>query len=106
MRRFMKIPTNISRFGATGIVMGCMAIFLMPIQSRAQGAPSQDINDYICGKLDDFTAVMKVVQHDDDAGAKINRDFPKIYQLKGNVKVQYKEENKLRLDARIQTAAV
>ncbi len=74
-------------------------------ESRAQ-APSKDINDYVCGKLDDFTAVMKVIQHNDGAGAKINKDFPMIYQLKGDVKVQYKEENRLRLDARLKTANV
>jgi len=46
------------------------------------------------------------MSHNDDAGAKINKDFPMIYQLKGDVKVEYKEENKLRLDARLKTANI
>ena len=80
---------------------------MLPANSNAQGSePGEDINGYVCAKLDDFTAVMKVVQHDDNAGGKINKDFPMIYQLKGDVKVQYKEENKLRLDARIKTSNI
>ena len=81
------------------------AVALLPAAARAQ-AISQNIDDYVCAKLDDFTAVMKVLQHNDDAGAKINKDFPMIYQLRGDVKVQYKDENKLRLDARLMTSNV
>ena len=86
-------------------VIGLAVASMLPSNANAQ-AVSQNINDYICAKLDDFTAVMKVVQHDDTAGGKINKDFPMIYQLKGDVKVQYKDENMLRLDARLQTANV
>ena len=103
----MKITTSISQFGAAILLIGCVAgSVMLQVHGAAQAPPSQDINDYICAKLDDFTAVMKVMQHDDEAGAKINKDFPMIYQLKGDVKVQYKEPDKLRLDARLKTANV
>lgn len=66
---------------------------------------SSNINDYICAKLDDFSAIMKVVPPvNNEAAAKVNKDFGLFYTLKGDVKVQYKEENKLRLDARIKTS--
>jgi outer membrane lipoprotein-sorting protein len=94
--------------GKTGIRALLVAAVLTcgAAEVRAQGKISSDINDYICSKLDDFSGVMKVVSHDDEAGGKINKDFPMIYQLKGDVKVQYKEENHLRLDARLKTANV
>jgi outer membrane lipoprotein-sorting protein len=74
--------------------------------AQGNGSPSTSINDYVSSKLDDFSATVKVMQYDVDAGRKINRDFGLIYELQGDVKVQYKEENKLRLDARKKTANV
>jgi outer membrane lipoprotein-sorting protein len=91
------------------IIGACFIVCAVTIQTDTDGQgtePGQDINSYVSPKLDDFTATMKVMSHNDDAGAKINKDFPMIYQLKGDVKVQYKEENKLRLDARLKTANI
>ncbi|MCW3096008.1 MAG: hypothetical protein JWL77_1626 [Chthonomonadaceae bacterium] len=59
--------------------------------------PSHNLNDYAV-KLDDFTAAMKIVEFNEHEGVKINRDFPVIYKIKGDIKVRYKEENKLRID--------
>lgn len=67
---------------------------------------SHNINDYVASKLDDFSATMRVMQHDDRAGQKINKDFGLIYMLKGDVALKYKEENKLRMDGRLGTATV
>ncbi len=100
------MKTRNSILGANLISIAALcSIIIVPSSARAQNI-SHDINDYVCAKLDDFTGVMKVVFHDDIAGGKINKDFPMIYQLKGDVKVQYKDENKLRLDARLRTANV
>src|ERR1051325_5967399 len=74
--------------------------------AQGSGAPSSNIADYISSKLDDFTATIKVLQYNEGAGLKINKDFGRIYELKGDVQVHYKEENKLRLDARMKTATV
>jgi outer membrane lipoprotein-sorting protein len=60
--------------------------------------PSHNLNDYVVGKLDDFSASMKVVEFNEHEGVKINKDFPLIYKIKGDIKVKYKEENKLRID--------
>ncbi len=67
-------------------------------------AQSSNINDYVSRKLDDFTATMKVLQHDDNAGRKINKDFGLMYKIKGDISLQYKDENKLRLDGNIGTS--
>ena len=104
----MRHQFNIRRVFVVTLTAVCCA-GAAGFQLRAIGqatAPGQNINDYVCAKLDDFAAVMKVMSHNDDAGAKINKDFPMIYQLKGDVKVQYKEENRLRLDARLKTANI
>lgn len=60
--------------------------------------PSHNLNDYAVSKLDDFTASMKIVEFNEHEGVKINKDFPLIYKIKGDIKVRYKEENKLRID--------
>ena len=84
------------------LVLGLGAIGLSAGNTAtAQTAPSTNISDYVASKLDDFSATMKVVQHDDRAGQKINKDFGLIYKLKGDIHLQYKEENKLRVDGRI-----
>ena len=74
--------------------------------AQPNGTPSANIADYVSNKLDDFSATVKVMQYDEAAGQKINKDFGRIYELKGDVQVHYKEENKLRLDAHMKTANV
>jgi outer membrane lipoprotein-sorting protein len=64
-------------------------------------ALSTNINDYVCSKLQDVTATMKVGTYDEHECLKINKDFGFIYRLKGDVKLFYKEVNKLRLDAQL-----
>ena len=44
---------------------------------------------------------MRVDHYDERAGEKINKDFGYIYKLRGDIKVRYKEENKIRLDATV-----
>jgi outer membrane lipoprotein-sorting protein len=67
---------------------------------------SANINDYVCSKLDDVTATVKVAFYDDTEGRKINKDFGLLYKLKGDVKLRYKEENKLRMDGHIGASQV
>ena len=59
---------------------------------------SHNLNDYAANKLEDFSASMKIVEFSDHEGVKINKDFPLIYKIKGDIKVRYKEQNKLRID--------
>lgn len=67
--------------------------------SLAQSAAvSPNIQDYVAQKLDDFSANMKVLQYDERAGRKIGREFGMVYKIGGNVTVQYKEENKIRVE--------
>ncbi len=66
--------------------------------ATAQGEPSHNISDYAVSKLDDFTASMKVIEFSEHEGVKINKDFPLIYKIKGDITVRYKEVNKLRVD--------
>ncbi len=63
-----------------------------------QAEPSHNLNDYAVSKLNDFSASMKILEFSEHEGVKINKDFPLIYKIKGDIKVQYKEENKLRVD--------
>jgi outer membrane lipoprotein-sorting protein len=81
--------------GGLGVTAGNTATAL------AAGATSANIRDYVASKLDDFTATMHVTFHDDNALRKISKDFGMLYKLQGDVKVRYKDENKLRLDARL-----
>ena len=64
-------------------------------------ALSPKLSDYVVPKLDDFETTMKAVFHDDTAARKINRDIGMLYQLKGDVHIRYKEENKFRADGQL-----
>jgi outer membrane lipoprotein-sorting protein len=90
-------------FGMAGCAFG-LAGNTATAMSSAEVSPR--IQDYVANRLDDFSATMHVVQFDERAGSKINRDFGYIYKLNGDVAVRYKEENRLRLDGRIETARV
>ncbi len=59
---------------------------------------SSKLSDYEVSKLEDFETEMKATFHDDNAARKIDRDAGLIYQLKSNVHIRYKEENKFRAD--------
>lgn len=98
---------------ANGSIRAILALIAATVASggvsvHAQAAESRplstNIADYVCSNLDSFTAIMHVVHFDDAAGRKINKDFGMIYKLKGDVKLTYKEQNKLRLDAHIGAA--
>lgn len=86
------------------------ALIAPHLLSRAVAAPqppqsapaiSHKLSDYAVSKLDDFETVMKATFHDDNAARKINRDVGMIYQLKGDVRIRYKEENKFRADGQL-----
>jgi outer membrane lipoprotein-sorting protein len=94
------------RTSRRAVVAGLVAVGVLGLGfsagNKATAAePSQNIHDYVPDKLDDFTATMRVDHYDENAGEKIHKDFGYIYKLKGDVKVRYKEENKMRLDAQI-----
>jgi len=97
---------NTIRISRRAIVAGLVAVGVLSIGFLAgnkvtAAEPSQNIHDYVSDKLDDFTATMRVDHYDERAGEKIHKDFGYIYKLKGDVKLRYKEENKMRLDAQI-----
>lgn len=77
------------------------ALGLLIVAGSVSYAQSVHIKDYVASKLDDFTSTMKVTQHDDNAGRLINKDFGLMYKIKGDIALQYKDENKLRLDGTI-----
>ncbi len=64
-------------------------------------ALSPKLSDYVVPKLDDFDTTMKAVFHDDNAARKISRDIGSLYQLKGDVHIRYKEDNKFRADGQL-----
>ena len=87
----------VAGLAATGVLsMGFMA---GNIATAAE--PIQNIRDYVPTKLDDFSATIRVDHYDERAGEKIHKDFGYIYKLRGDIKVRYKEENKIRLDANV-----
>lgn len=79
-----------------------MSVCLLP--GSAVNAQSQNIADYVADKIDDFSLTMRVGQYDEREGSKISKDFGSIYKLKGDVKMRYKEENRVRFDGNIGTA--
>lgn len=87
---------------ATLATLSAGALLTLPTLPAVQAAPHADISpnirDYVATRLNDFTSIMHIEQHDDNAGRKINKDFGLIYKLRGDATLQYKEENKLRLD--------
>lgn len=85
------------------IVVSLIALYILgaPQPARAGIGMSTNIDDYVASKLDDFTCIMHVNQHDDRAGEKINKDFGLIYKIKGDINLRYKDENKLRIDGHI-----
>ncbi len=88
---------------SAAIICGLAALFLLGSARSAHAgvAMSMNIDDYVANKLEDFTCIMHVNQHDDRAGEKINKDFGLIYKIKGDISLRYKDENKLRIDGRI-----
>jgi len=99
---------NATRETRRAVVTGLMVLSVLGIGfaagNKATAAePSQNIADYVPTKLDDFSATMRVEHYDERAGEKIHKDFGYIYKLRGDIKVQYKEENKIRMDAMIGT---
>jgi outer membrane lipoprotein-sorting protein len=97
-------PMRVSRriFVAALAVLGVLGLSLTAgNKATAEENISQNIHDYVADKLDDFSAIMRVDHYDEHEGEKINKDFGYIYKLKGDVRVRYKEENKMRLDAQV-----
>lgn len=84
------------------VVLGAGTLLLQAGNRAAAGAPeaSTNIADYVCQKLDDVTATMRVTYYNDQAGRKMGEGFEVMHKLKGDVQMRYKEENKLRLDTR------
>ena len=86
------------------------ALMVPPSLRMAQAAPraplSAKLSDYVVPKLDDFQTTMKATFHDDNAARKINKDIGMLYQLKGDVQIRYKEENKFRADGQIGASKV
>lgn len=105
----MSFRNHITRFT---LLLGAFALIggaeITPRQAtsafaaQAKSAPiSSKLSDYAVAKLDDFETTMKAVYHDDNAARKINNDIGMLYQLKGDVLIRYKEENKFRADGKL-----
>jgi hypothetical protein len=93
-----------------GLLLGVVALLGSALAAPQRAAPafaaprvplSSKLSDYEVTKLDDFETTMKATFHDDRAARKIDRDAGLIYQLKSNVHIRYKEENKFRADGTI-----
>ena len=93
-----------------GLLMGAFAIFGPALTAhspshQAQAAPraplSSKLSDYVVPKLDDFDTTMRAVFFNENAAHKINKDIGMLYQLKGDVRIRYKEDNKFRADGQI-----
>ncbi len=101
MRMRDAMQTRWRAIAAAVAIVGLASSFSVAGNMATAAEPSQNIHDYVPEKLDDFTATMRVDHYDEHAGEKISKDFVYIYKLKGDVKLQYKEENMMRLDAQI-----
>ena len=76
-----------------------LAVLLLPASTQAQ--VSHSIQDYICRRLDDFTATGVVVAADQRELGKINKDFGFLYRFK-TVLMRYKEPNKVRIEGSVE----
>jgi outer membrane lipoprotein-sorting protein len=99
MRNAMQLSRRAVVVGLT--VLGVLTLGFAAGNTATAAEPSHDIHDYVADKLDDFTATMRVDHYDERAGAKIHKDFGYIYKLRGDVKLRYKEQNMMRLDAQV-----
>ena len=104
----MSFASRLFRPSALILALGCLGTGLIVPRrgdNAALAAPpaslSAKLSDYVVPKLDDFETTMKAVFHDDTAARKINRDIGMLYQLKGDVHIRYKEENKFRADGQL-----
>ncbi len=86
-------------------LLGTGSVLPRACHNAALAAPpaaiSPKLSDYVIPKLDDFDTTMKAVFHDDNAARKISRDIGMLYQLKGDVHIRYKEDNKFRADGQL-----
>ncbi len=79
--------------------------FALSVMLAAQSAHAIDTNlrDYVCEKLDDFTAKMVVVKADQRELGKISRDAGFLYRFH-EVTMSYKEPNKVRIEGSLDGA--
>ncbi len=77
----------------------CLALLLLPAATQAQ--VSRSIQDYVCRRLDDFTATGVVAAADQRELGKINKDFGFLYRFK-TVLMRYKEPNKVRIEGSVE----
>ena len=64
-------------------------------------AVETDIRHYVCSKLDDFSATMRVVKADQRALNKIGKDFGMVYRF-NDVLMRYKEPNMVRVEGSVE----
>ena len=103
---FMQHITRFSLLLGAFVLLGGAEIApgqaIMAFAAQVKASPlSSKLSDYAVSKLDDFETTMKAVYHDDNAARKINNDIGMLYQLKGDVLIRYKEENKFRADGKL-----
>ncbi len=73
-----------------------LVVVAAALSTRAN-AIDTNIKNYVCQKLDDFTATMVVGKADQKELAKISKDFGLLYRIK-NAQVRYKEPNQVRIE--------
>jgi len=100
IRRLKPVLWALVALGIAGVGLAGLPAGNKATAARADQV-SPNIAEYVANHLDDFSATVHVVRYDDNAGRKISRDFGYAYKLKGDTHLQYKEENKLRLDGHL-----
>jgi outer membrane lipoprotein-sorting protein len=75
------------------------AMLTLACPGRAQ--VSKAIEDYVCRKLDDFTATGVVAAANQRELGKVSKDFGFLYQFK-TVLMRYKEPNKVRVEGSVE----
>ncbi len=82
-----------------------MALVALAATALLSGVPAKaietDIRSYVCSKLDDFVATMKVVKADQRALNKIGKDFGMLYRF-NDVQMRYKEPNMVRVEGTVE----
>lgn len=77
--------------------LGLAGVLMMACIGTAARADKTDIRDYVCQKLDDFTATMSVISVNEREMAKISKDALMLYKFR-QVSMRYKEPNMVRIE--------
>lgn len=88
-----------------------MKLYLLPalamIAATSYARPAKpidtNIKNYVCAKLDDFTATLSTIHANERELGKISKDGAMLYKL-SDVTMRYKEPNKVRIEGNLEGA--